>query len=134
MPRSERLPEDVPLVSYLVFKWGLSAYVVKVRFADFTRLDLRVARIVSAEPIPGRSRILRGVIDLGMEQRTVVIGGGQHYTPDDLIGRIVIVVANLEPRTVAGVESNAMLLAADVDDRPYWLTVDSSVPPGSPIK
>ncbi|MDH5417874.1 MAG: tRNA-binding protein, partial [Nitrosopumilus sp.] len=58
----------------------------------------------------------------------------QYYKPEDIVGKTVIVVANLEPKKMAGVESNAMLLAADVDDKPFWLTVTEDVPLGSPIK
>lgn len=105
-----------------------------ITYEDFTKLDLRVAKIVSTEPIPGKSRIIKGIIDLGNDTRTVIIGGAQYYKPEDLIGKLVIVIANLEPKTMAGVESNAMLLAADVDDRPFWLTVSEDVPLGSPIK
>ena len=87
-----------------------------------------------AEPIPGKTRIIKGVIDLGDETRDVIIGGAQYYNPEDLVGKVVIVISNLEPKKMAGVESNAMLLAADVDDKPFWLTVDGDVPLGSPIK
>jgi tRNA-binding protein len=103
-------------------------------YDDFTKLDIRVAKIISTEPIPGKTRIIKGMIDLGTETRTVIIGGAQYYKPEDIIGKTVIVIANLEPKTMAGVESNAMLLAADVDDRPFWLTVNEDVPLGSPIK
>ena len=106
-----------------------------VSYDDFTKLDLRVAKIISTESIEGKSRIIKGRIDLGGDdQRDVIIGGAQYFQPDDLIGKIVIVLANLEPKTMAGVESNAMLLAADVDDKPYWLTVAEDVELGSPIK
>ena len=105
-----------------------------ITYDDLTRMDLRVAKIVSTEPIPGKSRIIKGTIDLGDDKRDVIIGGAQYYQPEDLIGKIVIVVANLEPKKMAGVESNAMLLAADVDDKPFWLTVSDEVPLGSPIK
>ena len=105
-----------------------------ITYDDFTKLDLRVAKIIETEPIPGKSRIIKGTIDLGDDKRDVIIGGAQYYQPEDLIGKTVIVVANLEPKKMAGVESNAMLLAADVDDKPYWLTVDEDVPLGSPIK
>ena len=105
-----------------------------ITYEDFTKLDLRVAKIIETEPIPGKSRIIKGTIDLGDDKRDVIIGGAQYYQPEDLIGKTVIVVANLEPKKMAGVESNAMLLAADVDDKPYWLTVDEDVPLGSPIK
>lgn len=106
----------------------------QITYDDFAKLDLRVAKIISADPIPGKTRIVKGRIDLGNNQRDVIIGGAQYYDPQDLVGRTVIVVANLEPRTVAGVESGAMLLAADVDDKPYWLAVPDEVPLGSPIK
>jgi tRNA-binding protein len=105
-----------------------------ITYDDFAKLDLRVAKIIDTEPIPGKSRIIKGVIDLGGDKRDVIIGGAQYYQPEDLIGKTVIVVANLEPKKMAGVESNAMLLAADVDDKPFWLTVSEDVPLGSPIK
>ena len=105
-----------------------------ITYEDFTKMDLRVAKIIETEPIPGKSRIIKGTIDLGDDKRDVIIGGAQYYQPEDLIGKIVIVVANLEPKKMAGVESNAMLLAADVDDKPFWLTVSDEVPLGSPIK
>ena len=105
-----------------------------VSYDDFAKLDIRVAKIISTEPIPDKTRIIKGVIDLGNETRNVIIGGAQYYKPEDIIGKVVIVIANLEPKTMAGVESNAMLLAADVDDKPFWLTVNEDVPLGSPIK
>ncbi len=105
-----------------------------ISYDDFAKLDLRVAKIIETEPIPGKSRIIKGTIDLGDDKRDVIIGGAQYYQPEDLIGKVVIVVANLEPKKMAGVESNAMLLAADVDDKPFWLTVSEDVPLGSPIK
>lgn len=105
-----------------------------ITYDDFAKLDLRVAKIIETEPIPGKSRIIKGTIDLGDDKRDVIIGGAQYYQPEDLVGKIVIVVANLEPKKMAGVESNAMLLAADVDEKPFWLTVSDDVPLGSPIK
>ena len=106
-----------------------------VTYDDFAKLDLRVAKIIETEPIPGKSRIIKGIIDLGEnDKRTVIIGGAQYYQPQDIVGKLVIVIANLEPKKMAGVESNAMLLAADVDDKPFWLTVSEDVPLGSPIK
>lgn len=107
---------------------------MSITYDDFSKLDLRVAKIIATEKIPGKSRIIKGTIDLGDETRNVIIGGAEYYEPSDLIGKIVIVVANLEPKTMAGIESNAMLLAADVDDKPYWLTVDGDVPIGTHIK
>jgi len=106
-----------------------------VSYDDFAKLDIRIAKVIAAEPIEGKSKIIKGKIDLGNDdQRDVIIGGAQYYQPDDIVGKIVVVIANLEPKKMAGVESNAMLLAADVEDKPFWLTVNEDVPLGSPIK
>jgi tRNA-binding protein len=105
-----------------------------VSYDDFTKLDIRVAKIVSTEKIPGKTRIIKGTIDLGDVQRDVIIGGAEFYEPGEMVGKKVVVIANLEPKKMAGVESNAMLLAADVDNKPYWLTVNEDVPLGTQIK
>ena len=107
---------------------------MSISYDAFTKLDLRVAKILKIEKILGKTKIVKGEIDLGDETRNVIIGGAEFYEPDDLIGKTVIVVANLEPKKMAGVESNAMLLAADINDKPFWLTVDSEVPSGTKIK
>ena len=107
---------------------------MSVSYDDFKKLDLRVANILKIEKIPGKTKIVKGEIDLGHETRIVIIGGAEFYEPEDLIGKTVIVVANLESKKMGGVESNAMLLAADINDKPFWLTVDSQVPPGTKIK
>ena len=106
----------------------------EISYEDFLKLDLRVAKIESTEKIPGKTKIIKGVISLGEENRDVIIGGADFYDPEELVGRLVIVVANLESKKMAGVESNAMLLAADLNDKPFWLSVDNSVPPGTKIK
>ena len=105
-----------------------------ISYDDFAKLDIRVAKIISTEPIPGKTKIIKGVIDIGSEQRNVIIGGAQYYKSEDIVGKIVIVIINLESKIMAGVESNAMLLAADVDDKPFWLTVNEDIPLGSHIK
>jgi len=105
-----------------------------VSYDDFAKLDLRVAKIISIEKIPKKTRIVKGLIDLGNEKRDVIIGGAEFYTPEELVDKLVIVIANLEPKKLSGIESNAMLLAADVDNKPYWLTVTEDIPLGSKIK
>ena len=105
-----------------------------VTYDDFAKLDLRIAKIISTEKIPGKSRIIKGVIDLGDEKREVIIGGAEYYQPEELVGKTVVVIANLEPRKIAGFESNTMLLAADVNDKPFWLTVQEDIPLGTKIK
>ena len=105
-----------------------------ITYDDFKKLDLRVAKILETEKIPGKTKIIKGKVDIGKEIRDVIIGGAEFYQPEDLVGNTVIVVANLEPKKIAGIESNVMLLAADINDKPFWLTVDSEVPPGTKIK
>ena len=105
-----------------------------ITYDDFKKLKIQVAKVISVEPIPGKTRIVKGIIELeNNETRDVIIGGAEYYSIDELIGKTVIAVTNLEPKKMAGVESTAMLLAADVDDKPHWITVDDSVPLGSPI-
>ena len=105
-----------------------------ITYDDFAKLDIRMAKILGTEKIPGKSKIIKGIIDLGEEKREVIIGGAEYYQPEDLVGKMVVVIANLEPRKIAGFESNAMLLAADVNDKPFWLTVNEDVPLGTKIK
>jgi tRNA-binding protein len=108
--------------------------VPNITYDDFVKLDIRIAKILGTEKIPGKSKIIKGIIDLGEEKREVIIGGAEYYQPEDLVGKTVVVIANLEPRKIAGFESNAMLLAADVNDKPFWLTVNEEVPLGTKIK
>lgn len=105
-----------------------------ISYDDFAKLDLRIAKIVHTEKIPGKTKIIKGIIDLGVEKREIIIGGAEYYKPEELIGRTVVAIANLEPRKIAGLESNTMLLAADVNDKPFWLTVKEEVPVGTKIK
>jgi len=107
---------------------------MSIDYDDFSKLDLRVAKILTVEKIPGKSRIVKGEIDLGEEKRNVIIGGAEFYEADELIGNTVIAVINLMPKKIAGIESNAMLLAADTNGKPFWLTVNDKVPLGTKIK
>lgn len=87
-----------------------------ISLSDFKRMDLRVGEIVAAEPIPGTNRLLKVQVDLGQEQRTLVAGLATFYSPYQLLGLKVIVVANLEPATIRGVLSQGMLLGAGCSD------------------
>ena len=105
-----------------------------ITYDDFAKLDMRVAMVIEVEKIPGKSKIVKGVIDLGDEKRDVIIGGAEYYLPEELVGKTVIALVNLEPRTIGGIESGAMLLAADLNDKPFWLTVPDDVTLGTKIK
>ncbi len=109
-----------------------------VTFDDFIKLDLRVATITAAEPHPNADRLLKLQIDLGDEQRQICAGIKAHYEPDALVGRQIIVVANLAPRKIRGEESNGMLLAASVADGEettdvVLLAPSKAVPAGSTV-
>nr|MDJ0874873.1 methionine--tRNA ligase subunit beta [Desulfobacterales bacterium] len=83
----------------------------EIAIDDFAKVDLRVATVIKAEPIPKAKKLLKLEVDMG-ERRTIVSGIAQHYKPEDLVGRQVIIVANLKPVKLMGVESRGMLLAA----------------------
>ena len=105
-----------------------------VTMAEFGRLDLRVAEIIAAEPVPKSKKLLKLTVSLGAEQRTLVAGIAEHYAPADLVGKKVVVVANLEPATLMGVESNGMVLAGTAEGRLAVLTLDRDLPPGSKVR
>lgn len=104
-----------------------------VSIDDFKKLDLRVAKVISAEGVPGSEKLLRLVADIGGEERQILAGIAKYYTPENLVGRSIVVVANLEPRSLMGLESRGMLLAAD-SDRPIILMPEQDVPAGAKIK
>lgn len=107
-----------------------------ISIQDFKRLDLRVGQIRKAEPIPGAHRLLEVQVDLGQEQRTLVAGLAAFYTPQQLIGLKVVVVANLEPATIRGVLSQGMMLGAGCSDGEdvALLTINKDVPNGTPVE
>jgi methionyl-tRNA synthetase len=104
-----------------------------VSFADFQKLDLRVARILAAEPIEGADRLLKLQVDLGTEKRQVVAGIAEHYKPEALVGKQVIVVANLEPATIRNVESHGMILAGS-GDSVVLATLETEMPLGTQVR
>ncbi|MEK6971139.1 MAG: tRNA-binding protein [Thermoproteota archaeon] len=107
---------------------------MSITYDDFAKLDIRIAKIISIEKISGKTKIVKGIVDLGSEKRDLIIGGAEFYQPEDLIGKTVVAIVNLEAKKIAGIESNAMLLAADLNDKPFWLTVTDDVPLGTKIK
>ncbi|MFW6303073.1 MAG: methionine--tRNA ligase [Candidatus Sumerlaeota bacterium] len=106
--------EEVPEAEAAPVKDEVTLPQVKdqITIDDFAKIDLRVAKVLSAEPIPKTDKLLKLQIDLGFEKRQLVAGLAKHYQPDDLVGRQIIVVANLAPARLRGVESQGMLLAA----------------------
>ena len=105
-----------------------------VSFEDFSRIKLRVARVESCERVPKSDKLLKLEIDLGDEKRTIVAGLAEHYEPDSLKGRTIVVVANLEKARIFGIESSGMLLAADTGTDLRLVVPDGECPPGSSVK
>ena len=100
---------------------------------DFARVELKVAEIKEAEKVPKADRLLKLQIELGPETRQIVAGIAEHYEPDDLIGKKVIAVTNLQPVKLRGIESQGMLLAAKKKKTLTLLTVDRDIPSGAKI-
>ncbi|MDH3626586.1 MAG: methionine--tRNA ligase subunit beta [Acidobacteriota bacterium] len=105
----------------------------KISINKFFETELRVARILEAERVENADRLLKLQIDLGTERRQLVAGIAESYTPESLIGRSIIVVANLKPARIRGVDSDGMLLAATVDGRAVLASFDGEIPPGTQV-
>ena len=100
----------------------------RITIDDFLKVDLRVAKVLAAERVPKSKKLIKLTLDLGFEQRTLAAGIAEAYEPDALVGRHVVIVANLEPRAIMGIESNGMVLAASPDGgKPTLIGFD--VPP-----
>ena len=104
-----------------------------VSIEEFRKVELRVATIRSAEPHPNADKLMVLQIDLGNEQRQICAGIRNHYEPEELVGRQIVVVANLETAKLRGLESQGMLLAASDEDRVIILTPEKAVQSGAKV-
>ncbi len=106
-----------------------------ITFDDFTKVKLRVAKVLEATEHPKADKLLVLKVDLGTEQRQIVAGLKQYYAPEDLVGKNIVVVANLQPRMMRGYESQGMLLAGSSEsrDKVIVVTVEGDIPPGSGV-
>ncbi len=107
-----------------------------ISIEDFAKVEMRVGEIKSAERVPNADKLLKVMVDIGNEVRQVVAGIAEVYEPEKLVGRKVIVVTNLQPRKLRGVESNGMIVAAAVgpEGKPVLATFTEEVPPGAKLK
>ncbi len=113
------------------------ANVSLVKYDEFAKLDIRVAKIISAEKVEGAQKLYRLRVSLGTEERTLAAGIAPWYPdPAALVGKSIAMIANLEPRTVRGIASQGMLLAASEgnDQKVMLLTVDGEIAPGSKVR
>ena len=105
-----------------------------ISYDEFSKLDIRIALVENVEKVPKADKLLKLSIDLGTEKRTIVAGLAEFYKPKDLIGKKIVILANLEPRKLRGITSQGMLLAAEDGKIVSILTPDKDITPGSEIK
>lgn len=110
---------------------------MKVDYNDFSKLDIRVGLVKTCELIPKSKNLYKLMVDCGEKGlRQIVTGIAHYYTPEEMIHEKIIVLTNLKPRKIMGIESQGMLLAADLNNEPFLLKVDEKkpIPPGTKIK
>ena len=113
----------------------LSEVKAPITYEDFDKLDLRVGKVIEAEKVPKADKLLKLTVDLGFEKRTILSGIAEYYTPEELLGKLVTVVANLAPRKIRGIESQGMLLMAGNDfGKLYSVSPEKDIEPGSAVK
>ena len=106
----------------------------RIDIAEFAKVELKAAKIFAAERISGSKKLVKLQVDLGSEQRQVVAGIAESYGPEALVGKTIVLVANLKPAKLMGVESNGMVLAGSIDGRAVLCTFDAEVAPGTKVK
>ncbi len=106
----------------------------EVTFDDFAKLDIRVGRVLTAEKMPKSDKLLKLTVDTGVDKRTVLSGIAKHYTPEEMVGKQVTLIANLAPRKMMGIESQGMILMAeDGDGKLRLLQPNEVVMPGAVV-
>jgi methionyl-tRNA synthetase len=129
-PAGTALPSPHPPVAAAV-----AAVAPRITIDDFMKVDLRVAKVAAAERVPKSKKLIKLTLDLGSEQRTLAAGIAEAYEPEALVGRHVVIVANLEPRVIMGIESNGMVLAASPDGgKPTLIGFDAPAEPGTKVR
>jgi methionyl-tRNA synthetase len=130
-------PEKLPMTAPSTPAPGAaaaSAFKPTVTIDDFVKLDLRVAQVLSCEPHPKADKLWVLQVDLGVEKRQILAGLREHVKPEELVGRKIVVIANLQPRQIRGLESNGMVLAAEHEGIVAPLTPAKDIPAGAGIK
>jgi methionine--tRNA ligase beta chain len=101
---------------------------------DFKKIELKIGKVLEAERVEGSEKLLKLKVDLGTETRQVLAGIGRAYAPEVMVGRHIVIVANLEPRMLMGLESQGMLLAAGNAEGPVILMPEKEVAPGTEVR
>ena len=108
--------------------------IAEIEFEEFQKVDLRVAEVLKAERVPKTDKLMQLEVDDGKGTRQILAGIAATYKPDDIIGKKIILVANLKPVKIRGIQSNGMLLAAVSDDDLSLLTLEKDIPAGSKVR
>jgi len=101
---------------------------------EFMRVDLRIGKVLQAEEVAESKKLLKLRVDIGGEERQLLAGIKGHYTAEQMTGRLIVVVVNLQPRTMMGLESQGMMLAANDGNAPILIAPISAVPPGTTVR
>ena len=104
-----------------------------IEIGDFAKVKLKTAKVLTAERVEGADKLLKLSIEVGAETRPLVAGVAQYYTPEEMVGKTIVIVANLKPAVIRGVESAGMLLAAKAGKQLKLVTVDGDIPSGASI-
>lgn len=118
----------------IVEKSEISNLKSEITYDDFSKMDIRTGKILEAEKVPKADKLLKLLVDIGMEQRTIVSGIAEHFTPEEVIGKEVSVLVNLAPRKLRGIESNGMILMAEDENGKLHFVNAVGVAPGNMIK
>jgi methionyl-tRNA synthetase len=105
-----------------------------IDFSDFEKMDLRIAEIISAVRVEGTKKLMKMEVDIGGERRQIVAGIADQYAPENVVGKKIVLVANLKPATIRGIESRGMLLAATEGDSLSLVTLDRDLRPGAKVR
>jgi methionyl-tRNA synthetase len=135
-PATPSAPAAVPAAASAAQPAGAAATNSKISIDDFTKVEMRVGQVKSAERVAGADKLLKVMVDIGEEVRQIVAGIATAYQPEQLVGRKVVVVVNLQPRKLRGVESNGMIVAASVgpEGKPVLAGFLEDVPAGTRLK
>ena len=133
--RSSRVNEQKPTAEPAAAPAPSASGDDRISIDDFMKVDLRTARVLAAEKVPNSRKLVKLSIDVGTEQRTLVAGIADAYEPEQLVGRTIVMVFNLKPAKLMGIESNGMVLAASPDGgKPILLGFDQEIPPGVRVR
>jgi methionine--tRNA ligase beta chain len=107
----------------------------RITYDEFSKVHLKIGKVIHAECIQGMNKVFKVVVDIGDERRDLAVGAALYFSPEQFVGRMVVVCTNLEPRRIGSLSSDGMLLAAEgTDGRPAFLTIADDAPLGSAVR